>query len=314
MRNRSAVASINKPVILLMAIIIVLFILAVAYVFRSSNKSISVKELPYQELAVKTSNNFVQTADVYEKDTDGDGLADWEEVLWSTDPNKADTDGDGVLDKDEVYGEAKAQELAYEDSALNKNDDTLNTTEKVARELMTTYMYSLYEGTEYTEKDTEVLAQKTLQSMEPMMRAPKYTVDSSLIVEPTPENRFVFINKIHTIVTQITSNVTSEHEAIYAIGNGDQVWAKNELQKTVLQYQKYASELDTVPVPSDAVTVYTKMMQALHFYIYTLEGFSVFDTDPMRAAASAKIFLNTQSTLKQSYVGMRIYMDTHSTN
>ena len=35
-------------------------------------------------------------------DTDQDGLKDWEEVLWKTDPNNPDTDGDGVNDGDEV--------------------------------------------------------------------------------------------------------------------------------------------------------------------------------------------------------------------
>jgi hypothetical protein len=36
------------------------------------------------------------------KDTDGDGLPDWEESLYGTDPAKADTDGDGVGDADAV--------------------------------------------------------------------------------------------------------------------------------------------------------------------------------------------------------------------
>ena len=37
-----------------------------------------------------------------EKDTDGDGLMDWEESLWNTDINKSDTDGDGTNDNDEI--------------------------------------------------------------------------------------------------------------------------------------------------------------------------------------------------------------------
>src|SRR3989344_1761050 len=36
------------------------------------------------------------------KDSDNDGLKDWEEVLWKTDTHQADTDGDGTNDKDEV--------------------------------------------------------------------------------------------------------------------------------------------------------------------------------------------------------------------
>ncbi|MEK7575908.1 MAG: hypothetical protein AAB491_02370, partial [Patescibacteria group bacterium] len=36
------------------------------------------------------------------KDTDNDGLKDWEEVLWKTNPDNPDTDGDGVIDGDEI--------------------------------------------------------------------------------------------------------------------------------------------------------------------------------------------------------------------
>lgn len=35
-------------------------------------------------------------------DTDGDGLRDWEEILWKTNPNNPDTDGDGYTDKEEI--------------------------------------------------------------------------------------------------------------------------------------------------------------------------------------------------------------------
>lgn len=36
------------------------------------------------------------------KDPDGDGLKNWEEAIWGTDPNNPDSDGDGVRDGDEV--------------------------------------------------------------------------------------------------------------------------------------------------------------------------------------------------------------------
>lgn len=38
------------------------------------------------------------------KDSDGDGLKDWEEAIWQTDPQNPDTDGDGTPDGKEVAG------------------------------------------------------------------------------------------------------------------------------------------------------------------------------------------------------------------
>jgi len=36
------------------------------------------------------------------KDSDNDGLTDWQEEIYKTDPNNPDTDGDGYLDGEEV--------------------------------------------------------------------------------------------------------------------------------------------------------------------------------------------------------------------
>jgi hypothetical protein len=38
----------------------------------------------------------------FKRDTDGDGLPDWEESLWGTDLNNRDTDGDGTSDAQEI--------------------------------------------------------------------------------------------------------------------------------------------------------------------------------------------------------------------
>ena len=43
-------------------------------------------------------------------DTDGDGLKDWEELLWKTDSNKIDTDGDGTNDNEEISLNKKSVE------------------------------------------------------------------------------------------------------------------------------------------------------------------------------------------------------------
>ncbi len=72
--------------------------------------------------------------DIVEKDSDADSIADWEELLWGTDPAKADTNGDGLNDNVEI--EKKKQDLADENvPAKNGNSGTdLNDTENFSRE------------------------------------------------------------------------------------------------------------------------------------------------------------------------------------
>lgn len=45
---------------------------------------------------------FAPTVNDSAKDTDGDGLKDWEEPLYKTNPENPDTDGDGTLDGEEI--------------------------------------------------------------------------------------------------------------------------------------------------------------------------------------------------------------------
>ncbi len=49
------------------------------------------------------------------KDSDGDGLPDWQEAIYGTDPNKKDTDGDGMSDLDALTaGKLTPQTLSKE--------------------------------------------------------------------------------------------------------------------------------------------------------------------------------------------------------
>ena len=62
------------------------------------------------------------------EDSDGDGLADWEEILgvygWFSNPNSVDTDADGVSDFDEVFDFTDPNEPC--NNLLDDDGDTLN--------------------------------------------------------------------------------------------------------------------------------------------------------------------------------------------
>lgn len=51
-------------------------------------------------------------------DTDGDGLQDWEEALWKTDPQNPDSDGDGILDGEESKPEVLESGRAVKEASI----------------------------------------------------------------------------------------------------------------------------------------------------------------------------------------------------
>jgi hypothetical protein len=58
------------------------------------------KEVPNRSREAATNGGGRSAQDTF--DADDDGLLDWEETLWQTNPQNADTDGDGVGDGEEV--------------------------------------------------------------------------------------------------------------------------------------------------------------------------------------------------------------------
>ena len=78
--------------------------------------------------AAGTLTTTQQYCDDDYEDSDGDGLADWEEILgvfgWFSNPNLVDTDADGVSDFDEVFDFTDPNEPC--NNLLDDDGDTLN--------------------------------------------------------------------------------------------------------------------------------------------------------------------------------------------
>lgn len=70
---------------------------AVSFVYYTPQKKLAVADRK-----PTTTAQTQQLEESLSKDTDGDGLKDWEEVLWRTDPKNPDSDRDGTRDNDEI--------------------------------------------------------------------------------------------------------------------------------------------------------------------------------------------------------------------
>jgi len=83
---------------------------------------------PLTDRAVASPSAALKS-EILEKDSDGDGLLDWEESLWGTDPFLVDTDGDGILD-----GEFVASRKKDKSTSQIVADENLNFSEQFSRD------------------------------------------------------------------------------------------------------------------------------------------------------------------------------------
>jgi len=123
----------SKKFMIITAIILVLAAI-IFVVFFMSSRGESFTTGNKKNNAVLTVQNPT-VADLVEKDTDGDGVPDWEEALWGTDPNKKITFGNTP---DATYIENKKKELNIE-QGVSASAQNLTETEKFAREFFSSY-------------------------------------------------------------------------------------------------------------------------------------------------------------------------------
>lgn len=106
------------------------------------------KNQEFEENAKKQANQ--QKLDTLSQiDSDNDGLKDWEEALWKTDPNNPDTDGDGTSDGDEIKEKRSPlvagpddkikRAIASDNSADAEYKEGDNLTDYLAKEFLVNY-------------------------------------------------------------------------------------------------------------------------------------------------------------------------------
>jgi len=144
MKKRHAAVSSQRLVLIVGAAIIAVFAAVVVYAFNTMQGTPT--QQPLTRVATTPSPSPVAEA-YYEQDSDNDGLADWEELLWSTDQALADTDGDGVSDGEEVaVGTNPLDPTPPEEFEESESGDTLSaprpdtSTDIIGKELFSGYM------------------------------------------------------------------------------------------------------------------------------------------------------------------------------
>ena len=161
----------NKKILFLLFFILLIF---VGWFYFSDYKNKQAEYVAYKEkspLVVAMD----QTSQL-DKDSDGDGLKDWEELLWKTDSNKADTDGDGTNDNEEITLNRNPLKAGPNDKISDKedlvaqekavSDSKQNTlTAAYARKFLTEYMTLKQQKGELTDEDKQNLVKSFMDNM-----------------------------------------------------------------------------------------------------------------------------------------------------
>lgn len=263
----------KKGLIILMCFI---GLLAVSVLVTSQNKFI-------------TSNNaksVVVVKDIISKDTDGDGLKDWEEPLWGMDPKKIDTNSDGKTDLEEVR-EAQGA-LSSNNRSQDQQSVQMSSTETGRTALdVVQLISSLYQSGSLSENNVADVQKQIEDYIKSGGQINKYSQGDIVSVPLSTEAALSYVKKINTIFGKYPidekdfSYVSLSIQQYLQDGTGEDKYAA--LDK---KYHSLAEELSKVSVPNNAVSTHLAVINSIYNVGKFFADIRVHETDPIRTLSA----------------------------
>ncbi|MDP3934977.1 MAG: hypothetical protein Q8Q46_02065 [Candidatus Giovannonibacteria bacterium] len=264
------------------------------------------------------------------RDTDNDGLKDWEEILWKTDPNKADTDGDGALDGPEVKdgrdpmvaGHKLANsawndvlESKIEENAKSKEGKTI--TKLVAEEFASNYFLSKgVEGDLLQSSAKSDIANSLSGTIEKEIAAYKDAFSlSNLKISQNSGGEFAktYLNKIGALLEKEPAGTQTAEPIILRM-----ILEENNFEKTKLfdpyieAYKKLVADLKNVSAPTAYKELHLELINALNNTRQSVEFMRGVEKDPAGTMIGIRLYITQGERIKNFLISMKDRIDSEN--
>ena len=262
-----------------------------------------------------------------EKDSDGDGLKDWQEYqTYFSDPCETDTDGDGYLDGEEAAS-------GYDPAKKAPGDELPGTTPKGPRPLpnnLTTALSAMLADQiakgriESFNQAGQVLSadeltkypalQQSVQSIVAntgQLFSPDPIDDSQIKI--TPNNSASSIKnyaKEAAAAIPITDDSDEETEAsmfLSAMQNND----FSKLDRYLNDYQTAYQKLQAITVPSDLVELHKEQLNIFSVLIKVYQGIKKINEDPLKANLALQKYESALSQFSGWLQKLAAFIEAH---
>jgi hypothetical protein len=231
--------------------------------------------------------NTVAIGDLVNKDTDGDGILDWEEPLWGLDPTKTETTP-GVPDSS-VIKKLKAEQSSSAPETSGDYTENLTETDKFSRELFST-IASLSQSGAMDEATAEQPSNDLMEKMRNSAPAKVFTLSD---IKTTNDNSVAAITKYINLVNTLDNNLIKKYPAKGTVTkilqkfvideNNVDVSVLKDLDPNIKQAQEGISGMLKIFVPSELAQIHLDLINATERLMENMMDFQLFETDPVIA-------------------------------
>ena len=262
------------------------------------------------------------------KDSDSDGLPDWEEALYGTDPHKADTRGLGMTDGEAVAKGLivpKAAELQVSTSTPGTTPDQLidgvappadgTLTDAFSKNFFTLYLEAKQQkGGDLTEQETSEVAAKALSGLKDAIKpAPAFKTLTDLRISGSgPDAMRAFAVAAEKILLTV-KNDSSKSEVLYLkdlVDNNDSS-AANHILSIARSYNDAAVGFAQLSVPKELADADLQLINALMRTSEIATDFAKVSTDPLTTMLALQQYPDAVLNLGGAFISVdSIYKKT----
>ena len=282
------------------SLVIVVFLIALSYFWPSNIKNTLTVS------AVEPSIGQISRV-IVDQDTDGDGLKDWEEALWKTDPYKKDTDGDGVSDGDEVKAGRNPAKAGPNDKTFlvpgvaGASDEPLTKTDIIARDLFGRYAEARQSGGTLDQPTEQQIISAVLSRRDLVSDPRSYgSTDLKIVGTADTEGLRAYGNAVGAFIKKYSVNGESEF-AIFERAVADET--PDELKKLdpiIASYESMIASMQTAAVPQNAAIVHLSLLNSMSAVLFSIKNMRDVYKDPASALLSLDRYLHYAGGLGQS--------------
>lgn len=248
------------------------------------------------------------------KDTDEDGILDWEESLWGTDPTRQDSDDDGISDSAEIT-KLKSESGTGEES-LAADSLKLTETEKFADQLFATTA-ALNEGGVVDENTLNSIGTSLAENIQKTTQRKVYTVKNIQISkdESVPAIRaygleIQSVQAKHPLDTDVAAIAAT---AIRSDGEIDATVFK-KFDPTISQINGIVKDMLAIKPPYSVSTLHVMVINRFQKLSENLEDIKLAEADPIIALKAIEQYENNSATLFQYITILSSYLSERLNN
>lgn len=247
-----------------------------------------------------------------ERDSDQDGLKDWEEIIWKTDPNNPDTDGDGTPDgeearvgrnpakpgpNDEIMPSSSQTKYESIDFSVSNQSEDLSLMDTVSREFFASYL----SGGQITQKEQEDLIGSFLSYVADYKIEDEYKLSDIKISSVSGKEKAKdYGNKAGDILNKYTRHLSENELDIFmqAVGTQNQIELR-KLNSYSLAYKAIVADLLSLEAPADFSSLHLALINNLNNVGRAVEYMGKTFSDPILGTAGMTQYVE-EARLSQS--------------